>query len=68
MSMKAERVVELCEQSAALIREDMALIEEGGLTFESSLGSVNHDLVARMRVVVSYLQEIVDGCGCDCTR
>ena len=64
--MRAEQVVQLCEQSVAAIREDMALIEGGGLTFRSPHGDVTDKLTARMRAVISCLQEIIDGCGCEC--
>ena len=67
MAMTADRVVKLCEQGATAIREDMALIEAGQLTFQSPLGDVTPAHLARMRAALSCLQDIIDGCGCDCT-
>ena len=65
--MRAERVVELCNLSVRAIREDIALIEEGALKWNTLTElDVSRQQVSRMRAVVSYLQEIIDGCGCDC--
>ena len=68
MPMSAARVVELCNLSVAAIREDMAQIEGGVLKWQSEIEhDVSNQQLFRMRAVVSYLQEIIDGCGCDCT-
>ena len=68
MAMDAARVVELCNRSAAAIREDMALIEAGALKWQTEAEQdVSRQQLARMRAVLSFLQEIIDGCGCDCS-
>jgi hypothetical protein len=68
MAMAADRVVQLCSHSASAIREDMARIETGALTYRSEGDEdVSPDQLARMRAVLSCLQEIIDGCGCECT-
>jgi hypothetical protein len=67
MPMSAERVVQLCEQSAAAIREDIDFVQSGGLKLENCAGvDVSPEVLARMRAVLSNLQEIIDGCGCNC--
>lgn len=68
MPMSAERVVELCNASIGAIQEDIALLEEGALEWRAptQLNVTRHQLF-RMRAVISHLQEIVDGCGCDCS-
>ncbi len=68
MAMSAARVVELCDLSLIAIREDMALLEAGAHQWITITElDVSRQQLTRMRAVVSYLQEIVDGCGCDCT-
>ena len=67
MVMKAQDVVSLCRRSAAAIREDMALVVSGELTFHSrSQGDVTDWHLARMRSALSCIQDVIDGCGCDC--
>ena len=67
MAMTANRVVQLCEQSVSAIKEDMAQLEAGALKYKSAVDlDVTGQQVSRMRAVVSYLQEIIDGCGCEC--
>jgi hypothetical protein len=68
MVMTASRVVALCEQSAAAIREDLTQIETGDLSFQSRRdGDVTDWHLSRMRAALSCLQDIIDGCGCECS-
>jgi hypothetical protein len=67
MPMSAERVVELCNLSVNAINEDIALLEAGALEWRAPTKlNVTRQQLFRMRAVVSHLQEIIDGCGCDC--
>ena len=66
MSMTAERVVELCRQNAAVIREDLALMEAGRLQLHALGSDATKEQIARMRANLSRLQEIIDACGCSC--
>ena len=66
MTMTAKRVVELCDLGAALIRQDLALIEAGTIKFQVHGADATEEVAPRIRVVLSYLQKIIDGCGCDC--
>ncbi len=67
MTMAANRVVQLCDQSAALIREDLKLIESGAIKLVAANDSdLTAQQIAHMRANLSRLQEIIDGCGCDC--
>lgn len=66
MNMTANSVVALCEQGAYYIREDLKLAESGKLKFQMMGTDVTDEYVARMKSVLSRLQEIVDGCGCHC--
>ena len=64
--MTASRVVDLCVQNAALIREELEQMEAGTLTFHASGVDVTSDQIVRHKAKLSRLQEIIDGCGCDC--
>ncbi|MCL6730325.1 hypothetical protein [Sphingomonas hankyongi] len=66
MPMTAERVVELCRQNAAVVREDIALMEAGRLKFQALGSDATREQIARMKANLSRLQEIIDACGCDC--
>ena len=67
MSMAANRVVELCDQSAAVIRADLARIESGELRFVAANDDdITEEQAAHLRANLSRLQEIIDGCGCHC--
>jgi hypothetical protein len=67
MPMSAERVVELCNLSVNAINEDTALLEAGPLNGVRRRNSTSlASSFSGMRAVVSRLQEIIDGCGCDC--
>ena len=67
MTMAANRVVQLCDQSAALIREDLQLIESGAIKVVAANDlDITEQQIAHMRANLSRLQEIIDGCGCDC--
>jgi len=67
MTMAANRVVQLCDQSAALIREDLKLIESGAIKIVAANDAdVSDEQIAHLRANLSRLQEIIDGCGCDC--
>lgn len=67
MGMSATRVVELCDLSVRAIKEDIELLESGVLEWRSiEEHDVSRRQLLRMRAVVSHLQEIIDGCGCEC--
>jgi hypothetical protein len=66
MTMTANSVVALCEQGAYYIREDLNLAESGKLKFQMMGVDVTDEYIARMKSVLSRLQDIVDGCGCNC--
>lgn len=67
MPMTANRVVALCEQATYFLREDLALIESGDLKLHLFGADVTDEQAERMRANVGRLQEIIDGCGSDCT-
>ena len=64
--MRAEEVVELCRQNAAVLREDIALMEAGRLRLLALGSDATSEQVARLRANLSRLQQIIDGCGCEC--
>lgn len=66
MTMPANKVIALCEQGAHYIREDLTRAESGRLKFQLMGSDVTDEYIARMKSVLSRLQDIVDGCGCHC--
>lgn len=66
MSMTANRVVALCEQAAYFLREDLTLIESGGLKLQMFGTDVTEEQATRMKANVARLEEIIEGCGCNC--
>ena len=66
MTLPANRVVALCEQAAYFLQEDLNLIDSGDLKLHLFGADVTEEQAARMKANFSRLQEIIDGCGCDC--
>jgi hypothetical protein len=66
MTMTANRVTALCEQASYFLREDLTLIEAGHLKLELFGSDVTVEQANRMKANLSRLEEIIDGCGCDC--
>lgn len=64
--MKAERVVRLCRENAEVLKEDLALMKAGRLRAEALGFDATEQQMARLKANLSRLQEIIDGCGCDC--
>ena len=67
MAMTANRVVALCEQAAYFLREDLTLIECGALKLQLFGTDVTDEQAGRMRARLAFLEEIIEGCGCNCT-
>lgn len=64
--MNANRVTALCEQNSYFLREDITLIEAGHLKMTLFGSDVTEEQANRMKANLARLQEIIDGCGCDC--
>lgn len=66
MTLTANRVTALCEQASYFLREDLNLIEAGHLKLELFGSDVTEEQANRMKANLARLQEIIDGCGCNC--
>lgn len=58
--LAAKDVVELCSLIAAVLREDLALLESGTLKVQMFGADVTDEMAARLRINLSRLQTIIE--------
>ena len=59
VGLAASEVVELCSVNAAVLREDLALMESGTLKVQMFGADVTDEMAARLRINLSRLQTII---------
>ena len=58
--LAAKEVVELCSLNAAVLREDLALMESGTLKVQMVGADVTDEMAARLRANLSRLLNIIE--------
>ena len=58
--LAAKELVELCSLNAAVLREDLALMESGTLKVQMVGADVTDEMAARLRANLSRLRDIIE--------